>query len=678
MTPVKSFLFLLLCFVLLSLNGSAQDKQEKIPVKFGKVTPEDFNVTVTGPDSAAGAVIVADFGTSSFDGNQHGWFSLTFKHSRRVKILQRSGFDAATVVIPLYTAGTETEKLESLRASTYTLENGKVVETKLDDKSIFTDKISKHWINKKFTFPALKEGAIIEFSYTQTSPFLFQLQPWKFQGQYPRLWSEYQVDMPNFFQYAIIAQGYVPFFISKTESRRNNFMMTDPGGAGKDERFTFEDDVVTHRWVMKDVPAMKEEPFTTTLDNYIAKIEFQLSRYNFPNSVPKDQMGNWTTLTETLMKNEDFGSDLTRNNSWLDDSLKVILKGANTNLEKAKKIYAYVRDNFLCTGHSSLYTSSSLKTTFKNKNGNEADLNLLLTAMLLHEKITADPVILSTRSHGFTSPIYPLVGRFNYVVCRTNIDSSFFYLDASEPWLGFGKLPGRCYNGDARLICLDHPSSLSLSADNMKEQKMTIVFLSKEEKGAGLIGHLQSTPGFNEACGIRMKIKEKGQQEFSKGIQTAYSGEIGFSNLEVDSLKEPDQPLAVEYDLSIKPDASNGVFYFNPMLSEGYKENPFKAAERVYPVEMPGIMDETYILNMDIPDGYEVDELPKSAKVLFNDDEGFFEYMMVKNADNIQFRTRLQLKKANYKPEDYNTLRDFFGFIVKKESEQIVFKKKKA
>ncbi|HEY6899901.1 MAG TPA: DUF3858 domain-containing protein, partial [Puia sp.] len=460
--------------------------------------------------------------------------------------------------------------------------------------------------------------------------------------------------------------------------RRGHFSMTDPGGAGKDERFSFEDDVITHRWVMKNVPAMKEEPFTTTLDNYIAKIEFQLSRYNFPGGLQQDQMGNWTKWTMALMKDDDFGADLTKSNSWLDDSLKVIVKGATTNLEKAKKIYAYVRDHFLCTSHSSLYNSASLKTTFKNKNGNEADINLLLTAMLLHEKITADPVILSTRSHGFTSPMYPLLSRYNYVICRMNIDSSSIYLDATEPWLGFGKLPERCYNGLARLICVDDPSPLILSADALQEKKLTIVFFSKEEKGSGLTGHLQSTPGFNEACGIRLKVKEKGQQEFSKGIQTAYSGEIGFSNLELDSLKEPDMPLAVAYDLTIKPDPASPTFYFNPMLSEAYKENPFKAAERVYPVEMPGAIDETYILNMDIPEGYDVDELPKSAKVVYNEDEGFFEYMLVKNADNIQFRVRLQLKKANFKPEDYNTLREFFGFIVKKESEQIVFKKKKA
>jgi len=69
--------------------------------------------------------------------------------------------------------------------------------------------------------------------------------------------------------------------------------------------------------------------------------------------------------------------------------------------------------------------------------------------------------------------------------------------------------------------------------------------------------------------------------------------------------------------------------------------------------------------------------LPKSAKVSFNTDEGFFDYLIIKNEEQIQFRSRIKLKKANFKPEDYQTLRDFFGYVVKKQSEQIVFKKKK-
>ena len=111
------------------------------------------------------------------------------------------------------------------------------------------------------------------------------------------------------------------------------------------------------------------------------------------------------------------------------------------------------------------------------------------------------------------------------------------------------------------------------------------------------------------------------------------------------------------------------------MLAEVTKNNLFQSADRYYPVEMPYCSDETYVLNMEIPKGYEVDELPKSTKVKLNEDDGLFEYIIVKSNDHIQFRSRISFKKATFDPEDYQTLRDFYGYIVKKHAENIVFKK---
>jgi hypothetical protein len=87
-------------------------------------------------------------------------------------------------------------------------------------------------------------------------------------------------------------------------------------------------------------------------------------------------------------------------------------------------------------------------------------------------------------------------------------------------------------------------------------------------------------------------------------------------------------------------------------------------------------MDETYVLNMEIPKGYTVEEVPKSVKVAFNEDEGFFEYLIQKSDESVMLRTRVKLNKANFAPEDYESLRAFFAFVVKKQGEQIVLKKK--
>ncbi len=294
--------------------------------------------------------------------------------------------------------------------------------------------------------------------------------------------------------------------------------------------------------------------------------------------------------------------------------------------------------------------------------------------MLRHEGFNADPLLLSTRDNGFTNEIYPLVDRFNYVVCHVEIDGINYNLDASSPYNGFNCLPPYCYNGHARVITKETALPVYFESDSLTERKVTAVFISNDEKD-GMVGSFKSQLGAYESFNLRGKLKGD-EREYLKGFKSGNSFEIKVSDAGIDSLKIPDMPAQVHYDFTFKPSSDENIIYMNPMMSEAFKENPFRSADRRYPVEMPYTIDETYLLNMEIPKGYVVEEIPKSSKVVFNGDEGSFEYLIQKSEDKVQLRTRIKLNKANFTPEDYNGLRDFFAFVVTKENEQIVLKKK--
>ncbi|MGB3006647.1 MAG: transglutaminase domain-containing protein, partial [Chitinophagaceae bacterium] len=625
-------------------------------------------------DSSAQAVVLADIGFSTIEGNDKGWFSLVHKHFKRVHILNKNAYDLANVSIGIYTNGEAEEELDKLKAITYNLENGKVVETKLDVKSnVFKDKIDKNLVVKKFTFPNVKEGSIIEYEYILNSDFLTNLQPWVFQGEYPCLWSEYNLGIPDFFKYLFITQGYLNYDIKENKQNRSNFGISVPGGTGRNENLTFFANVTDYRWVIKNSPALKEENYTTTIKNHIQKIEFQLSEQSQPL---KDHryIESWPKVSEQLLERESFGLQLNKDNGWLNDLIKPLVTGVNSQSEKAKRIFEYVRNNFTCTDHSGSYLSQTIKNVVKTRNGNVAEINLLLIAMLKHEKIQADPVILSTRTHGATYSLYPLLYQYNYVICKIEIDGKAIYLDATEPLLGFGRLPIRCYNGPARVINKDAPL-IDFSAGSLLETKVTSVFIVNDEKG-NLIGSMQQTPGYYESFRLRDRIKEKGKEQLQKDIKQAFITEIEISNFQLDSLDKTEEPFFIKYDFDIKEEKAD-IIYLYPMFGEGYKENPFKSAERAYPVEMPYAFDETFNLQLDVPIGYVVDELPKSMIVKLNEEnEGIFEYRISHSGGVISFRSRVRISRAFFLPEEYEMLREFFNLVVKKQAEQIVFKKK--
>ncbi|MEI6946548.1 transglutaminase domain-containing protein [Paraflavisolibacter sp. H34] len=658
---------------------SAVHAQKTPPAKFGKITPEDLQKTVYSIDSNASAVVIADVGRSVIEGNTKGWFSLEHTHYKRVHVLKKSsymspGSSVAEVEIQLYVRGTEEERLNSIKAVTYNLENGKVLETKLEKSGIITDKYDRNHIVKKFTFPNVKEGSVIEFEYTVTSDFLFNLQPWNFQGNFPRLWSEYNVTIPGFLDYITLKQGYYPFFISDHTASQKLFSITESNGTQASEHYSFTSGVGVHRWVMKDVPELKMESFTSTLANHRSRIEFQLSEFREPLT-PKKFMATWPQLAKDLLADEDFGKSLSSANNWMADEVKEATAGAVTEADKARRIFAWVRESISCTDHNARYITQPLKNVLKARKGNVAEVNLLLTAMLRAAQVQADPVLLSTRDHGATYAMYPIITQYNYVVCQALVDGRLHFLDASTPRMGFGRLPADCYNSTARLIA-EVPVAIELRPDSVMEKKLTAVVMINDEKGKW-VGHLNQTLGYFESVKVREKIMEGGREGLVKMMQKVYGSDLTLSNSVLDSVNKYEEPLGIQYDFEMN-NAGEDILYFNPMFAEGQKENPFKSAERLYPVEMPCTTDETFVLTMEVPKGYAVDELPKNVKVKLNEKgEGMFEYLVSQSGETISMRSRLKLSRATFQPDEYELLREFFTLVVNKHSEQIVFKKKK-
>lgn len=661
---------LLLCLGVLTGNTQRVSPY----VKFGKVTVEDLQRKAYAVDSGAHAVVLSDIGEAEIIGNNKGSFSIKFNRHRVVHILDKNGYEEAEMRIPLYTRNGAEEKLDGIKAVTYNLENGKISETKLNKSEIFKEKESENWVARKFTMPAVREGSIIEIEYNVVSDFVDILDPWKFQGSSPVLWSEYKLSVPQFFTYSFLSHGYHPITINEKSNRVESFTVRDTRSAGASESAQFSAGVTDHRWVMTNVEAIREENFASALKNHLSSIDFQLISVN-PPLTPQNFRGSWTQLTNELLESEKFGKNLETNNMWLSDEVKPMLAGVGTDMEKAKKLFTYVRDNFSCNESKTIFLSQSLKNIYKTRKGSVADLNLLLTAMLNVANIKAEPILLSTTDHGYVMEGAPMITAFNYVVTRATIGEQVVFLDASHPRLGFARLLPECYNGNARVVNKE-ASPVRLDANEIRDVKTTSLFIVNKENG-GWTGSVNQNLGYYESIDLRDDVQEKGIEAFYKEIEKKHGSDFRIISPRVDSLKEYDQPVSLHYELEAAP-YTEDILYINPLFGEGYASNPFTAAQRYYPVEMPYTADETYNLTLEVPNGYVTDELPKQliAKL---DEKGsaYFEYRISQSGSTISLRSRIRIEKTIFLPDEYETLREFFNLIVSKQKEQIVFKKKK-
>jgi hypothetical protein len=652
---------------------------QKAPIKFGDVPLEQIQMKSYPEDSSAAAVILVDFGESTIEYNQSNGFQLIFERTKRVKILTKDGLSEGDFSIPLYHDGDSDEKLTTLKGITYNMEGGKVVESKLKNDAQFKEKYSSNLNLVKFTMPNVKAGSVVEVSYRVVSDFIFNFQDWEFQSTIPCKWSEYRANIPEYYYYEKYMQGYIPIKINEQSSVPKSITLTEINRNGSISGLsTISSDKIdyklnTHRWVVENVPAFKEEAYLTSYKDYISKINFELSYTRFPNQPTNQIMGSWQEINNSYTENSNFGGEI-KGNVFLRKIGEELISGLNSPEEKASAIHAYVRNNFIWDGSFRKFTESPLRKIYDEKKGSAAELNLLLGSMLEKIGIEVYPVLISTRSNGFVREVTPISSQFNYTIILAKIGEKNYLLDATDKLLPFGMLPERCLNGRGFVVAKAGYSWINLTAPVRSRILYNIEGSLTEE--ATLEGRLTlERTGYFASKG-RKEYFAKEETEYVKNLSETHQLEVTkseFTNAKdlANSFKEVYEVTAAE-----RGNVMPNTIYFNPVLFNKIKENPFRSEDRKYPVDFGHSFDQMFVLKLAIPEGYVVDEAPQSKVMALPGGAGKFTYSYTLNGNTINLINNLQINKSVFNQEEYASLREFYNQVVAKQAEQIVLKKK--
>ncbi|MBU6122931.1 DUF3857 domain-containing protein [Hymenobacter siberiensis] len=672
----------LAAMVLASLTAQAQTE----PIKFGKPDPKDFTAAPFVGDSAAAAVVLCDYGTTNFQYNNND-FQLISERTTRIKILKKSGYDAATVEISLYHRGDSQEKITGLRGTTYNLVNGQVVKTKLDGSNTFTEDLTANVRVCKFTLPDVREGSVIEYNYTVISDFLFNFQDWTFQRDIPVRWSEFRAIIPEYFHYKMLQQGYHPLAVQTRNESAIQFTIHTAGGFSGSGLMTSREaatnDAVSARatnydWVMKDVPAFRDEPFMTTSEDYLDRITFQLAGEQFPNQAYKNVSGTWAKIDMELLGMDNFGGQLDRGGFLKDQIMPLVAKYPDL-AARAAAVREVVMAAVRYDGTDHYATTASLRKAFDTHHGTAADVNLLLISALRMADIPANPLLLSTRSHGRVDQTQPMLSRFNYVMALVPLaDGKDLLVDATEPLLPCGVLPKRCLNQAGRLIMKkpedDRWVDLNPAQRYVHYQQ---VALTMDAKG-GLTGKVHEEHGGYAGAEARQELSSLGEKKYLAQMTRPHSGWT-VPKLTVGERESVDKPLAFDYEFTQPADdnATADLLYLSPLREFSAEQNPFRHDDRLFPVDFGAPQDETTMVTLTLPAGYELAEMPKPAIVELPGDGGRFMCTITAGAPGVvQLMSRMSLRKPVYAAEEYTQLREFYRLMLEKQGEKLIIKKK--
>ena len=642
----KRVLLIPILLLTLSLWG-----QKNLP-KFGEIDSLDFTLKACPFEQEANAMKIFDiqemeYEPSAFEGK------IRTEKRVRIKIFNEKGFANATIYIPYYSNKKNT-KIEELKGVIYNKDiSGKITVEKLEEADFFTEKAMEKVGVLRFTFPNLKPGSVIEYSYLMTEKNRLYFDPWIIQSVIPVAYTSISLTIPTFAGLKEIIFG------SDSVSRRKEVLTK---GLDREKRTFFKENVVS----------FKPEPFMTSYNDNVLRMGFLF----FPqdnlllNNYSPASM--WKVAANMLVKS-----------TFFEDQWKKEIQGTQKIIDTASTIlYVPDRIRYLFnsvkkrmperTGQAGV--AGDIQEAWKNRSGTSAQINMILMNFLHRSNIKCYPVLISTRENGKINTEFPNFGQFNGMDVLV-VDNGFNYLmDASLKFQSFDTPPLNVLNRQAFLLDPDNIRWIKISDDRPLLKQSTDIFGTLTTEGV-----LEGSASVNyydyaKAFALDTSIKENDNKEgkfFDKSIPGLKILSDKQENAELDEALV--HTIEFDYDCS-----GSGDFYFiNPQLFSSKKANPFTSEKRNTDIDFGCNQEFRLKMQLNIPPSFIVEHLPKNIVVRSADSSFIYTRIVTASSSNISFSQLLEIKQALFDKTEYAGLYEFFNSIGSLMKEEIIIKKKK-
>lgn len=665
LTKKLIILFASILCILSYSSGYGRDKEQH-PERylFDTVTKEELTMPSCSFEPDASAMVLGNKGDIhiSMKGNS---IVYTTYHIR-IKVFKNEGKGAGNFEIPLYKNQDKEESVGEIEGCTYNLINGRVEKTELTRSNYHQTAVNDKWNMMRIAMPHVQEGSVIDLSYSKSSDFPGQIDTWYFQREIPVNWSEIIVNFGNEFTYNYDIQGYIPYAINafgcKTEDELSRYVR-EYGG---------------YIMAVSKAPSVKEDDYMTTSTDYMARLKMELSSYTPRAGFVEKYRDTWKNLTYNLLNSFAFGGQY-KKGDFIKPEVQNLIQGKSSIEDQIKAIYEYIRGKVKWNKEERIEADNNIRKVYEKGSGSSAEINLLLVSALQQVGFDANPVLVSTRSNGKLPGDAPILSNFNYVIAAVKVGDRIYLLDATDPFIPFNQLPARCMNGKGRLIkknLKENEGWIPLCQDE-KEAKMIQTNMVLDAKGK-LSGDYKQIFYSLSASRQRGEINSQGLDHYFE-TEKKENSSWTITDSQVNKTEEMNTPLIESAKISTFFNEKGNTTIYIPAIPIGaIKENPFKKETRLWPIDFPTPKAMSNMVRIKIDSSYQIEELPKSAALSLPNSDATYIFNVAYDEPNktIVVYSKFLVNKTSFTPDEYQGLRTLYSLIAKKNSEQIVLKKK--
>lgn len=653
----------LVCLSALSLHLKAQNVETNL--KFGKPTDAELKMVSYEQDPDAAAVILCSL-TQSYYVVRSNDFKIVTDVSVRVKILKTEGTGYGNVTVPFVDhEGSKLMKevIHGVKATSYNLENGKVVKTKMTNDMVFRERYDKNTVLLKFTAPQVKVGTVVEYQYSKESDYFTVIDTWYAQQPIPVMYASYQLNIPEYFKFNVAETGFVSAE-KKMGREPASFVFGSSPLLCQADCYSF---------VFRQLPAIKGDRFIWCPKDYCCKVQAEFRKLEIPGQVYKNFTSSWDNIDNELLDDSEFGGCCKRGNPLKKEMVSAGIDKLTDTRDKVVAVYRLLRERLRWNGKYAIWGKSASQV-LKEGTANNADFNFILINMLNDVGVKAYPVVMSMRDRGRLPLSHPTIKSLNtFVVGVMENDSVMSFIDASSENGYLNVLPAPLLVEQARVVTVKG-QGYWVNLQQLAGATTTVRAALKLENDGSYTGNaklqyermasLTAKSEFREAADSAEYVRKMGEQAGVKINEYSEVGRDAFSpKLEEDIVFEG------------HGDATNDHIYFCPFIFKPVKEALFKEDNRQLPLEFPYNQQVNVSLLITLPDGCSLEEIPQSSSASTEDQGLVYSIKLNPTEHNVAVRVRFAVNKSFFSQSEYASVKTFFETLVGKLSEMVVLKK---
>lgn len=168
-----------------------------------------------------------------------------------------------------------------------------------------------------------------------------------------------------------------------------------------------------------------------------------------------------------------------------------------------------------------------------------------------------------------------------------------------------------------------------------------------------------------------LENKEKYQKEYKEKYAFPYT------NIKSGIVNDKDFETSFDFNADSFTDGIGGKLVFNPLLFLHRQNHDFnQTEERKFPIEFFSPYETIKKVTITIPDGYKVDNLPKSKKIKTEDEGIVYSYLVTSEGNKITVESSVKIDSTDYPKEYYAAFKQIFDVITQYEGQLVTVVKK--